>query len=146
MPVTTDKMASTTRDTYANNLLLTTSDFTKTQFAMAAASIVLIPFVMNAIYNMYFHPLSRIPGPRLAAITRWWSFYYEIQHAFPDKCREISEQYHTDIIRVAPNRVVIHDASQYDIIYGSGSKFMKDPEFYHAFPSSSGGGSVLTIT
>ena len=30
------------------------------------------------IYNLYFHPLSRLPGPRGAACTRWWLAYMEV--------------------------------------------------------------------
>ena len=30
------------------------------------------------IYNAYFHPLSRFPGPRGAACTRLWLAYMEV--------------------------------------------------------------------
>ena len=34
--------------------------------------------LIRVIYNVYFHPLSRFPGPRGAACTRWWLAYMEV--------------------------------------------------------------------
>jgi len=119
-------------------------DINQSQLVMTVVAIFLVSFATSTIYKLYFHPLSKIPGPRLAAVTSWWEYYYEIQHMFPDKCKEFIKQHPTDIIRVAPNRVVIHDKSQYDIIYSR--SYLKDPEFYHSFPSFTTGGTILTTT
>jgi hypothetical protein len=39
---------------------------------------LLIYSLVRIIYNVYFHPLSRFPGPRGAACTRWWLAYMEL--------------------------------------------------------------------
>jgi hypothetical protein len=51
----------------------------------------------EAIRRLYFHPLAHIPGPRLAALTWWYEFYYDAiqpgQYIF--KIQELHKQYGT---------------------------------------------------
>lgn len=108
--------------------------------------ILLTIFAAYTLNMLYFHPLHHVPGPKLAAITNWWSYYYELSKAFPEKCVELAEKHASSVVRVGPNKVVIHDVSQYDKIYRSGSDYAKDPDFYHLFPSASEGGTAVTAT
>lgn len=34
--------------------------------------------LITAIYRLFFHPLRNIPGPRLAAITSYYEFYFNV--------------------------------------------------------------------
>jgi len=47
------------------------------------------------VYRMYFDSLSHIPGPKFAAATLWYEFYYDVvlkgQYTF--KIKELHEQY-----------------------------------------------------
>jgi hypothetical protein len=48
------------------------------QAVITTAAGSLLYAIAGVIYNVYFHPLSRFPGPRGAACTRWWLAYMEV--------------------------------------------------------------------
>ncbi len=39
---------------------------------------LLLYTLARVTYNVFFHPLSRFPGPRGAACTRWWLAYMQL--------------------------------------------------------------------
>lgn len=47
------------------------------------------------IYRLYFSPLAQFPGPKLAAATGWYEFYYDIvkDGLFFKKIQNLHEQY-----------------------------------------------------
>lgn len=49
----------------------------RTYIAWAAALLCLWS-LSKAVYNVYFHPLSRFPGPKLAVASLWWQTYLDL--------------------------------------------------------------------
>lgn len=43
-----------------------------------AAVAAIVYFLGRAVYRLFFHPLAKFPGPRLAAVTTFYEGYYEI--------------------------------------------------------------------
>ena len=54
-------------------------------------------------YRIYFHPLSSIPGPKLAAATLWYEFYYDVikKGRYTWKIWEMHDKYGKYPVRVS---------------------------------------------
>lgn len=48
--------------------------------AAGSAIAIGIYWAFLAFYRLYWSPLAKIPGPKLAALTQWTETYYEILH------------------------------------------------------------------
>ncbi|TGO54960.1 hypothetical protein BCON_0099g00200 [Botryotinia convoluta] len=88
----------------------------------------LISAIVGTIYRLYFHPLRRIPGPKLAALTWWYEFYFDVikpgQYVFHIK--KLHEEYGIiianstelgPIIRITPDEIHVNDFGVLDTIY-----------------------------
>ncbi|RLL96210.1 hypothetical protein CFD26_104014 [Aspergillus turcosus] len=80
-------------------------------------STVIYPVALT-IYRLYLHPLRSFPGPRLAACTFWYEFYYDVilggQYTF--KIRRLHEQY-GPIVRINPQELHVYTPEFYDELY-----------------------------
>ncbi|GJE98151.1 cytochrome P450 [Phanerochaete sordida] len=91
-----------------------------------------------AIYNLYFHPLAKYPGPRLAAATRWWKAYIELVQgeSINNRLFGLHEEY-GDVVRMAPNELHFSDPAVYNEIYSPRSRWNKDETVYAPFGKDS---------
>lgn len=101
--------------------------------------VVLVQIVTVCIYRRFFHPLAKIPGPFLPAVTKLYQSYHNRRYYL--EIERLHSKY-GPIVRINPNEVhLAADAENYDRIHHVGSKYSKSPNFYNAMcaPHSSFG-------
>lgn len=67
------------------------------QIALIGLLALVLSAVVRRVYGVYFGPLSIFPGPKLAAATLWYEFYYDVvlQGRYTFKIKELHEKYGT---------------------------------------------------
>ncbi|KIW82858.1 hypothetical protein Z517_02101 [Fonsecaea pedrosoi CBS 271.37] len=72
-----------------------------------------------AVYRIYFHPLRRFPGSKLAVASYWYETYHDVfkGHQYVWEIKEMHEKY-GPVIRTNPDDVHIHDPNFFDTLYG----------------------------
>lgn len=63
-------------------------------FLFAVASCVVYCMVV-AVYRLHFSPIAKFPGPKLAALTLWYEFYYDVvkRGQYTWEIKRMHEQY-----------------------------------------------------
>ncbi|KAH8600807.1 putative cytochrome P450 [Bisporella sp. PMI_857] len=76
----------------------------------------------GAIWRLYFSPLAKFPGPKLAALTQWYEFYHNIVRGgmFIWEVKKMHSIY-GPIVRINPWEIHIQDSEYYDELYSSNS-------------------------
>lgn len=89
-------------------------------FLVLGFAALILYIIAGAIYRLYFSPISSFPGPKLAALTMWYEFYYDIilggQYTF--HLRDLHSCY-GPIIRINPYELHISDSDYYEELYTS---------------------------
>ncbi|KAI5893955.1 cytochrome P450 [Schizophyllum commune H4-8] len=95
------------------------------------------------LYRRYFHPLSRVPGPLMAALTDYYVMYYEVvkDGSLVDQLEKLHAIY-GPAVRIGPNSVHFSNPDVYDKIYTRGTAFVKDIALYRGFPEETTFGSA----
>ncbi|KAF2468547.1 cytochrome P450 [Lindgomyces ingoldianus] len=88
-----------------------------------AAAVSLAFLVLRIIYRLFFHPLAKFPGPKLAAVTTLYNAYYDILDSGLVKCLpELHEKY-GPIVRIQPDEIHVADLEGYNQIFKVGTPF-----------------------
>ncbi|KAH9908663.1 cytochrome P450 [Xylariomycetidae sp. FL2044] len=92
--------------------------------AVVIIGLVSVYAVSRALYLLYFHPLSRFPGPRLAAISHVWYAYHWRSGRYPWAIERALSQY-GGVVRIAPNELVFFTPQAFQDIYASQKDHME---------------------
>lgn len=71
------------------------AEFSFARFAASIGASFVVYYIGLIIYRLYFHPLAKFPGSRLAASSLWFEFYYDVvlRGKFIWKLKEMHERY-----------------------------------------------------
>ena len=96
----------------------------------------------TTIYNAYFHPLAKFPGPKLYAISHLPIMVSLLTGRLPYTLKELNEKY-GDVVRVAPDDLVFSSAAAAKDMYGR-TGLQKSGRAYNTPPN--GTDSILTVS
>ncbi|KAI0551013.1 averantin oxidoreductase [Xylaria curta] len=113
-------------------------------FALLASLILTITYYgVVSIYNIWLHPLSKYPGPLLAAAGPLWMISSYFQGRTPTDLLRLHNKY-GPVVRTAPNELSYINPIQWREIYGfkpAGQvEFAKDHKYHSGFK---GGPTIL---
>ena len=74
-----------------------------TSWVEVAGTLAVAQLIWTAVSRLFLSPIANIPGPKLAALTSWYEFYYDVikPGQFVWHIQELHERYGTC---TTPNR------------------------------------------
>ncbi|KAF2758397.1 benzoate 4-monooxygenase cytochrome P450 [Pseudovirgaria hyperparasitica] len=88
----------------------------------------LLSILVKAVYNVFFHPLARVPGPILCKLSGLPSFYHAVKGDHHVWLWQLHQVYGTRI-RPRPDRVLFNDPAAYNDIYNAKANVQKAPSY-----------------
>ncbi|KAG6012162.1 hypothetical protein E4U54_007693 [Claviceps lovelessii] len=89
------------------------------QMTALAGLVWLLYAITIAVRRLYLSPIAHIPGPRLAAFTQYYEFYYDIilggQYTF--KILEMHKKYGS-VVRISPWEIHVGEHDFHEDLYG----------------------------
>ena len=84
---------------------------------LAAVGVLLTSFLARGIYFLFFHPLAKVPGPKLWAFTDLFFAYHTIRGVWPYKLKELHDKY-GPVVRYTAKDVSFIGPGAWKTIYG----------------------------
>jgi cytochrome P450 len=83
----------------------------------------LIYVLFLTYHRLFLSPISKFPGPKLAAASFWYEFYYDIVLGgkYFRKIKSLHEEY-GPIVRINPGELHVVDLAFWDVMYTASTK------------------------
>lgn len=80
---------------------------------VSVATLQLAYIIYGVIYRIFLSPLAKIPGPKLAALTSWYEFYFDVVQPgrFVWKIKDLHNQYGL-ALHLPLESIILHVCSQ----------------------------------
>lgn len=100
---------------------------------------------MRIIYNLYFHPLAKFPGPKSRAATYIPYSYASVKGRHGHAVKELHEQY-GDVVRISPNELSFTTSEAWKVIYGVRPGHPHNQKDSGYYPKTIGGVPSITVS
>ena len=101
---------------------------------LSALSFLLIAYLVTSfVYNVYFHPLSKFPGPKFAAYTRIPYLRAQLTGKLPHYIKALHDQYDSNVVRISPDDLSFTSPSAWNdmfVLQRGRETFQKDVIIY----------------
>ncbi|PMD45048.1 cytochrome P450 [Hyaloscypha variabilis F] len=96
--------------------------------SVAAVATAFLSYIISiVIYNLYFHPLSRFPGPPLWAAFQFPFLQKMLQGRLPYRVKELHDKYGS-IVRISPGELSFIEPAAWRDIYMN-KEFLRPPQW-----------------
>ncbi|KAI0474770.1 cytochrome protein [Xylaria cf. heliscus] len=106
------------------------------QWAIITASLLSVAWLLGkAVYNLYFHPLAKFPGPFWGRVSLFWRFWHTMGGR-AHRAIETQHQKYGSVFRVSPNELSFASVDSWKTIYGyppPGQPHVVKGEFYDIY-------------
>ena len=91
--------------------------------------------LVYCVRNVYFHPLSKFPGPKKAAFSPAWAMRSWLSGFFVHSIKALHDEY-GPVVRIAPNQLSFCSPTSWKAIYGHipGRKVFMKSSMYEPLP------------